>query len=196
MANLTTLKNTYFIMRHGQSQANVRGIIISHPDSGVLDEFGLSGVGRDQAHQSAVVSSFGADLVIYSSDFSRARQTAEIVREASGAGDIILSEKLRERQFGDWERSSHDNYESVWSDDSKNSAHTINHVESIDTVLSRATELIVELESLYMSRTILLVSHGDTLQILQTGFQKVDPASHRLLQHLETAEIRQMKLVV
>lgn len=52
----------------------------------------------------------------------------------------------------------------------------------------------MDLESAYNDKDILLVSHGDASQVLQTGFQKVDPRQHRSLQHLETAEIRQLTL--
>jgi len=37
---------------------------------------------------------------------------------------------------------------------------------------------------------IILVSHGDTLQILQTYFQGIDPHRHRTLPHLETCTFR------
>jgi probable phosphoglycerate mutase len=61
-------------------------------------------------------------------------------------------------------------------------------------VLDRATALIADLERRYSGRDILLVSHGDTLQILQAGFLRMDPARHRQVPHLETAEIRQLDL--
>jgi len=61
-------------------------------------------------------------------------------------------------------------------------------------VLDRATAFILDLEERQASRDILLVSHGDTLQILQAGFGRTDPARHRHLPHLETAEIRRMRL--
>src|SRR6202035_2325963 len=41
------------------------------------------------------------NTVIYSSDFSRAWQTAEIVRAQLGALEIVLAEALRERFFRD-----------------------------------------------------------------------------------------------
>jgi broad specificity phosphatase PhoE len=67
-------------MRHGQSKANLKEIIISHPENGLLEKYGLTELGRQQARQSAASSPLTKDTLILSSDFSRARQTAEIVR--------------------------------------------------------------------------------------------------------------------
>jgi broad specificity phosphatase PhoE len=39
-----------------------------------------------------------------------------------------------------------------------------------------------------------LVSHGDTLQILQAAFLRMSPTRHRSLPGLETAEIRRLRL--
>ena len=61
-------------------------------------------------------------------------------------------------------------------------------------VLDRTTALIAELERRHSGRDVLLVSHGDTLQILEAGFLRIDPARHRTVPHLETAEIRELRL--
>lgn len=37
---------------------------------------------------------------------------------------------------------------------------------------------------------VILVAHGDVLQILQTAFEGVDPREHRSLPHLPNAELR------
>jgi len=42
---------------------------------------------------------------------------------------------------------------------------------------------------------IILVAHGDVLQILQTGFEKMDGSRHRThLPHLETAVPRHLRM--
>ncbi|MBC7581681.1 histidine phosphatase family protein [Aeromicrobium sp.] len=91
-------------------------------------------------------------------------------------------------------KTDHANYEKVWNDDRLSASHHTNGVESVENVVERCTGLIMDLESAYNDKDILLVSHGDASQVLQTGFQKVDPRQHRSLQHLETAEIRQLTL--
>ena len=68
------------------------------------------------------------------------------------------------------------------------------NVEPAAAVLDRSTAFIVDLERRYSGRDILLVSHGDTLQILRAGFLRMNPSQHRSLPELETAEIRQLRL--
>jgi broad specificity phosphatase PhoE len=41
---------------------------------------------------------------------------------------------------------------------------------------------------------VVLVSHGDVLQILQTAFEGLDPSKHRSIPHLPTAELRQLMM--
>jgi probable phosphoglycerate mutase len=132
--------------------------------------------------------------VICSSDFSRARQTAEIVRAHLAAAEVIITEALRERCFGDLEGSPVGNYARVWGADEAVAGHADGGVEPAEAVLDRATALIADLERRYSGRDILLVSHGDTLQILQAGFLRLDPSRHRQLPHLRTAEIRELRL--
>lgn len=191
------LKNRYFVLRHGTSLANKAGIILSDPADGTTS-YGLAAEGRDEVRRSAQAALdaglLGADTVIISSDFIRAHETAEIAREALGAKPVIIDVRLRERHFGGWDKTHNSNYQKVWDDDVRDPAHTVNKVESATSVLQRTTGLITDLERRYSGRDVLLVSHGDALQILQTGFEKVSPSLHRSLPHLKTAEIRGLAL--
>jgi glucosyl-3-phosphoglycerate phosphatase len=188
------LSNNYYAMRHGQSKANVEGIIVSHPENGVKDRYGLTDLGKEQVRISAERSSLGTDTLIFCSDFSRAAQTANIVQKALNCAPPQPTILLRERFFGDLEMQDNANYQKVWDKDKQDPGHTEHGVESVNSVLDRATKLIAELEQTYKDKDILLISHGDCLQILQTGFQKVSSSAHRELEHLKTAEIRQLLL--
>jgi broad specificity phosphatase PhoE len=190
LKHLGSLRNRYFIMRHGQSKANLLKVIVSCPENDRNGDYGLSALGREQALKSAIASGLPADTVIFSSDFSRARETAKIVREFLGAPEVIVTAALRERRFGDWEGTDTANYREVWAADETNGGHREHDVEPASAVLDRVTAFVAGLERHYAGRDILLVSHGDTLQILQAGFQGIEPAAHRSIAHLETAEIR------
>lgn len=195
LKDLAKLANRYWAMRHGQSKANLQSIVISHPDNGLHEDFALSELGREQAQTAATESLLTDQTVIYSSDFSRALETAQIVQKALGIRKLHTTKKLRERHFGNWEKLDQSNvYKTVWDTDRKNADHTEHDVESVNGVLDRVTSFILELEKKYQGKDILLVSHGDVLQILQTGFQKTNPAKHRDLPHLEVAEIRELIL--
>jgi broad specificity phosphatase PhoE len=193
LSGAVSLSNRFSVMRHGQSKANLAGVIVSRIETDRRGDFGLSEVGRRQALAAAGDCGLPRDTVICSSDFSRARQTAELVRACLGAQAVIIAEALRERCFGDWEGTPDGNYERVWAADAAGAGHAAG-VEPTASVLGRVTRLVADLEWRYSGRDILLVSHGDTLQILQAGFLNLDPSGHRRLPHLGTGEIRRLRL--
>ena len=93
LSGVDRLANTFSIMRHGQSKANVAGIIVSCIENDLRGDYGLSELGRAQALEAAQACGLSSGTVIFSSDFSRARQTAEIVRarlDAPGKSDAEL----------------------------------------------------------------------------------------------------------
>lgn len=188
------LSNRFSVMRHGQSKANEAGVIVSTIENDRRGDYGLSAAGREQALAAARACGLPPETVICTSDFSRARQTAELVRACLGARDVVVAEALRERCFGAWEGTPAANYQQVWAADAAGAGRGGDGVEPAGAVLERTTGLVARLEERYRGRDLLLVSHGDTLQILQAGFLRVDPSGHRRLPHLATAEIRRLRL--
>lgn len=75
------LRNTYYGLRHGESEANIMGVISSDPIKGAQTH-GLTGTGVRQAQKSAdcVMNTIGLhnlDKVVFlSSNYKRARETA------------------------------------------------------------------------------------------------------------------------
>lgn len=189
------LKNQYFLLRHGQSTANVAGVISSARSLAYSDDHGLTALGQEQGENAAqaLVEALersdgvkpGDTLVFVSSPFARARQTAEAcVRgltkqpdlqtriEQLGLllePDIILRDKLMERYFGRLDNEAIYTYAYVWPVDKINVTHTAFDVESVAAVCTRIRALIVDdLEERYDSNHhIVLTSHADVLQITQ-----------------------------
>jgi broad specificity phosphatase PhoE len=192
LAGLAGPANRYSVMRHGQSKANAAGVIVSSIEADRAGDFGLTGTGREQALAAARGSGLPADTVICASDFARARETAQIVRAWLCAPGVTVAGELRERRFGVFDGTPVANYEAVWAADEAGAGQAAG-VEPPAAVLARAAALIAGLERRYRGRDILLVSHGDTLQILQAGFAGLDPSGHRRLPHLATAEIRRLR---
>ena len=191
------LKNRYFIIRHGESKANVANILLSHPIEGIIS-FGLSKKGKKQVKDSILKSKknklLDSDVIIYSSDFLRAKETAEIAKKLLGIKKINFHKNLRERYFGKYDKTSLNNIKIAWEHDEKNPNHKRKGIESPNKVLKRTLAVIGELEKKYKDKKILLVSHGDVLQILHTYFSKKPVSQHRKIPHLETAEVRELKV--
>ena len=90
--------NRYLLMRHGHSEANARGIIISTPARG-LAHFGLSRQGEDQLAALLAAWSGPTPTRLLHSDFLRTRDTAERVARHFGLCPEA-EPRLRERHFG------------------------------------------------------------------------------------------------
>eukprot|EP00585_Thalassiosira_rotula_P013227 CAMPEP_0196130188 /NCGR_PEP_ID=MMETSP0910-20130528/646_1 /TAXON_ID=49265 /ORGANISM="Thalassiosira rotula, Strain GSO102" /LENGTH=262 /DNA_ID=CAMNT_0041389443 /DNA_START=66 /DNA_END=854 /DNA_ORIENTATION=+ len=231
----TPLTQSYYALRHGQSLANVQKIISSDPAISTV-EHGLSDEGKRQATKAGetfaeeyLKSSLKLNgkkykgVAIFSSDFTRARETATLFAEALkrsnislyNNNDIVLERRLRERYFGELNGGPDNRYQEVWDVDVVNPNHEEFGVESANSVLERTSSLIVELDELLRTKgggddgfnekgekkeegcwKCVLVAHGDVLQIMQTGFLGHEDASrHRSLEHLETATVRELSLV-
>ena len=192
-----SLRNEYYALRHGWSKANEAGIIVSRIDSGARLEYGLHATGREQAR--AAGDAFKAivqtrPVRILASDFSRTFETAKEVAAAVNA-DVEAEPALRERDFGDFELGPNTAYDQVWARDAVDATHTDNQVEAAAAVLERAAGAVQRVEGAREGHAVLLVSHGDCLQILQTAFAGVDVSAHRSLPHLETCELRRLELL-
>ena len=187
-------RNQYFAMRHGQSKANVSGIVISDAITG-CSSYGLSATGREQVkHSLQRPHGLDADTLIISSDFLRAKETAELAHEILQCkASLEFDTQLRERFFGDWNLDCDDKYPLVWAEDSKDAEHSLWNVESVVSVANRVVEMVEKTDQRFIDRKVVFVAHGDVLQILQTVFANQPLKSHRSLQHLETAEIRQLE---
>ncbi|WP_407333940.1 histidine phosphatase family protein [Enterovibrio sp. 27052020O] len=186
---MTVFNNTYLVMRHGQSQANVADIVVSDPAIG-CEQYGLSPLGEQQAKTAAEQYQGAPITQIFASDFTRTRETAAIVANTLNLPEPKLDIRLRERYFGDWEGKTSAAYEQVWAQDALTADNTENGVESTAQVRARALNLINALEAKYHNEVILLVAHGDTLQILATAFNDLPPNKHRTLPHHETGELK------
>ena len=165
------LFNRYFALRHGFSLANEARKIVSRYENGRLAIYGLSGRGREEATNAGKKISVEAkrDVIIWASDFSRTVETAELAAKAAGIKQIYMSPDLRERDFGVLELESTDRYEEVWREDSLRRKSSYN-AEPTEVVSKRLLGFVARAEYHFQDVDIVLVSHGDTLQILQAAF--------------------------
>ncbi|KAJ3109649.1 hypothetical protein HDU97_003125 [Phlyctochytrium planicorne] len=209
----------FFALRHGESVPNIKGLIVSSPGIGTLPENGLTESGRHQASKAgaaladvlislAANSTLPIHLSIISSDFSRALETAAIAFQVSFEAlkprhdfdrfrlyPVRTDIRLRERFFGDFDGGPNTKYEAVWDADVQEGPFDFFRVESVDSVARRTLELVKEVRKDAVEdveHVVVFVSHGDSLQILQTVFEDVSPRIHRSLPHLSTAELREL----
>ncbi|KAF7113299.1 hypothetical protein RHSIM_RhsimUnG0142100 [Rhododendron simsii] len=160
MATSSFLGNKYWVLRHGKSIPNEMGLIVSSMENGTLEEYSLAPEGVNQAQLAGEL-------------FQKVDSN-----KGMSYGNKEVVEDLHERFFGpSLELSSHDmvcnafkelKYSVIWALDEKNSFVKPEGGESVSDVVSRLTKALITIESAFQGCTILVVSHGDPLQILQT----------------------------
>ncbi|KAF9339521.1 hypothetical protein BGZ91_005657 [Linnemannia elongata] len=182
--------------------------------------FGLSSKGRlevvetaktlaDHIITTSTQTQNRARVRILTSPFQRTLNTASIIKSQfrtffTPLQDTItlelgltITQDLRERFFGEFEMRtpSDDLYNQVWAADAQNPFHELFGVESVVDVTRRVTDVIRSQEERQEEQEgeevwVVLVSHGDSLQILQTAMRGWSGDRHRQLEHLETANWR------
>ncbi|MFA6136342.1 MAG: class I tRNA ligase family protein [Candidatus Paceibacterota bacterium] len=154
--------NSYILMRHGQSQGNVKGISNGNPKD--RNKFSLTLKGNVEAQKSAqaIKKNGGVDIII-SSDFQRTAQTAKVVAEVLGVKKVIFDKRLREINVGVFDNSPINNYHLFFSSYEEKFLKNPPKGESLRDVAARVYSLIKEIEKKYKNKKILIVSHEYTL---------------------------------
>lgn len=176
-------ENHYFVLRHGKSKANEAGVICSSMERGILREFGLTDIGKEQALAAgealAKIIPEGVVPLVYASPFSRAQETAHLAVEAftkarndNTVATVNTAPEIRERYFGTkLEGESDERYAEAWKIDAVNPKAPPGPLgESVAKVAERIRYLVDQIESQYKDKCVLFVAHGDTLQIAQVVF--------------------------
>ena len=220
--SLPPLKNHYYLLRHGQSTANVEGIISSARSLAGSTKHGLTLLGIEQGRNSApsLIDFIEQDLndddtistkevYFYSSPFARAKETAEqclagmraneIAKRIEELGlkvnkEVILNDGLMERYFGRLDGTELLTYAYVWPVDMFDPTHTAFDVESVAAVSTRLRSTLLDIDSKHDEggNHIVLTSHADVLQITQVYASGLDNVGKFSQYRFGNGEVRKM----
>ena len=160
------LHNRYFLVRHGESTLDVRGMFLSNPSVQIRHHLRLNETGHQPdarggaRHQRRVRR---APSWLYTSNFQRSFQSALILREDLG---LLFSQLRTEfsglldpRKMGALDFDSQSKWDAVWAGDEKDSNNTpppvpaslqpSASVESPRDLYRRALEAFTRLEATY-----------------------------------------------
>ena len=187
----------YFLLRHGQSLANVEGLIASSPaNAGAA--YGLTPEGREQVRRSVRAALADGTIArgarVIASPLLRARESGEIAAQELGV-ELELDPRLSERGFGAFELASDRSYEQVWSADRDDPTHERWGVESVASILARARALLDELalaNGTGPGGTVVLCTHGDVASVLLCDSAGLPIGTHRDVGALGNGEIRRL----
>jgi isoleucyl-tRNA synthetase len=158
-------KNRFFIARHGRAVSNHEGFLSSWPEPN--GDVHLTDEGRAQVMETAAaLKKEGVDLIV-ASDLKRTAQTAELLKEATGA-ELVFDARLREMDFGVWNGKPEEEYNKQFSGLEDKMARGAEGGETFADVRTRMVEAVLELDRAHQGKNIVIVSHGDPIWVLET----------------------------
>ena len=157
-------KTTIYLVRHGQADWNVERRLIGHTDRPLTD------LGRKQAKELAETLSPIRFDSIYSSDLSRARETAEIIATLRNL-PVTTDPRFREKSFGPIEGISHKEMEEIykeWGNYTEEQKWNISQAgeETNIAAATRALSVLQEVGRKEEGKTILIATHGGFIRFL------------------------------
>lgn len=164
------MKTTLLLIRHGESKANEQGLYAGHGD------FELSEKGHRQAKLTAefIVSHYSVDG-IFSSDLSRAYQTAQPIAQTLGM-EVVKESGLREIYAGQWEGYPFDRLifdfqedYAMWLSDIGNAVCTGG--ESVRELSCRVMETLERIAQENQGKTLVISTHATPVRVAQCTAQ-------------------------
>lgn len=159
-----TVKTGIYLVRHGETAWNAGGKFQGHSDIPLTER------GREQARTLAArLSSLKIDA-FYSSDLSRARETAEILAEPH-QGTVYYLPELREINFGQWEGLTFKEIAEAYGELSTQWWTTplttqIPAGERLQQVVDRCTRAITDILNRHAGETVVVAAHGGVIRII------------------------------
>ncbi|MBI4142257.1 class I tRNA ligase family protein, partial [Candidatus Uhrbacteria bacterium] len=160
-------RNRYLLMRHGEAESNVRGVISARVETS--DRYPLTASGRARVAQSAERLKGAGITRIIASPFHRMRETAEIVSRAIGVR-VEYDERLREFDIPDFDGKTVAEHRAVFPTTLDMYQKKVGANETWDELARRMVTTLKEIDTAHEGETILICSHGDPLFLLEWAY--------------------------
>ncbi|OGG58221.1 hypothetical protein A3C86_03695 [Candidatus Kaiserbacteria bacterium RIFCSPHIGHO2_02_FULL_49_16] len=153
------IKSRWFLVRHGETEANLNRITQGHQDTPLTEQ------GMAQA-KSAGEQLKNQDIeLIISSDLGRCKQTAEIIARATGA-EVVLDAGFRERFMGDGEGLTYEEHEKRFSPFKDYDDKTAGNMETTRELEERVSQAFAKHKKIHGHKNVVIVSHGGSIRWL------------------------------
>ena len=163
------MRNNYILLRHGQTIYQAKRWDIFYLNDNVVS---LTKKGRQQIKTAAKkLKNKGIDL-IYASDFLRTKQTAGIVAKELGLR-IKFDKRLRDIDMGIYKGKSGEEFFKTLSSRKQRFFKRPPGGESWRDARKRLKDFIKDIYKKHKNKTILIISHADTIWLLLGIFKKL-----------------------
>ncbi len=184
--------NKYFLLRHGETQNNINGIIYSDEENRKVK---ITKKAEEKIKEHVPFLQKNKIDLIFSSDFYRTKQTASIIAKALGS-KIIYDKRLRDMEVGQFKGKSIKEYNAYFDNDQlKRFNRKPFQAESLSQLKRRMMNFLLSVEKKYQNKNILIVSHGDPLWVLNDasqGFSNQQIADRRKKSILNPGELKKL----
>lgn len=163
-----------FLARHGQTVSNREGRFCGH------SETELTGLGREQARALGTRLEGTHIDAAYTSDYSRAIETANIVLAGRGLTTRV-EPALRELHYGEWEMERAGDVMRRWPEQYKlmraeDPAWQPPGGENVAMVRDRTFAALMRIARAHHNETVLMVMHGTAINCLVSAVLGMDEA--------------------
>ena len=189
---------TFYVVRHGNTELNYKGVLMGHIDSPLTDQ------GYNDAFFLAKKLKKIKFNAIFSSDLGRAFITAHIIADAFGLTNSIFRDKaLREIDFGDLTGKIREEVRGSYDKIKSNARNMAPGGESYLDVKKRIVNNLLGL-SKKSYKNILMVTHAGCIRVIiaEALNKKLDELLKREISHrfigkfdIKNGKIRNFKIV-
>ncbi len=188
--------NRYLVMRHGHGENNATGIISSKQNSGAkLTERGV----KETQEAAKKLAGEKIDL-IFSSPFTRGKETSEIVAKEIGypLDKIIFDERIEEIHTGEFDGKTVGEYHDFFSTYIEMMWKRPEGGENLADLRRRAMAFMYELETKYQNKTILISTHEYVTWMLWSGafgWTNEQTIANKPEDFIKNSEVRELSFV-
>lgn len=165
-------------MRHGKTRYQEEGLNKIYPRNS-LTSIPLSQNGKEEIKKKAKELKEKIDI-IYSSDFLRTRQTAQLMAKELNV-EVKLKKEFRDIDLGSFHGKNKREFKERFSF-LKDFSVAPEGGESYEDLERRALRGVLEIEKNHQGENILIISHGDTLLFLE-----------KIIKGLKKEEVKEIK---
>lgn len=156
--------NKYIFVRHGEAESNTQHMVINWPEQ---KPFHLTLKGRKQIKAAAKEMKKDKIDVVFTSDLTRTKESAEIIKEQLSLGKILFDPRIREFNFGDFNGRPYEAYKGYYSSRNEKFLKRAPNGENFSDLRARLFSFVQDLEKKYTGKTILIVTHESCVWMLQ-----------------------------
>lgn len=174
----TKSKNTYYIVRHGEAENNVKMIVSAVATA----PHHLTPKGIEQARASAKLLKDKKIDLMFISPFVRTRETADILIEGADISDknTFVDDRIREVGAGKFNGLSLKEYHDFFSGDDRFTKAPTDG-ENFTDIKRRMGEFLYDLETKYSGKNILIVTHDTPAWLLTAAALGLDETATNTL---------------